>query len=146
MSSARTAAPASQPRRGIPDIEFIKRHVPIADVARALDIRVASNTAAHCWRPDAHEHGDRTPSVWFSRRSNKGKCFVCDRFNWCAAAAGRKGGKARAAMQSHEERHLLGVKAGKARTKSLSAAERKRIAKKAVEAREARRAERRKKQ
>lgn len=67
--------------RGIPDIQHIKRHVPIADVARALGIRVVSNNA-HCWRPESHEHADRTPSVWFSRRSNKGKCFVCDRFTW----------------------------------------------------------------
>lgn len=65
----------------IPDLEHIKRHVPIADVARELNIRVVGNSA-HCWRPEGHEHGDRTPSVWFSRRSNKGKCFVCDRFTW----------------------------------------------------------------
>jgi len=69
-------------KRGIPDLHHIKSHVPIADVARALDIRVASNTRAHCWRPEGHEHGDRTPSVWFSRKSNKGKCCVCDRWMW----------------------------------------------------------------
>lgn len=73
--------PSAQPTSGIPDIQFIKKHVPIADVARALDIRVLGN-AAHCWRPESHEHGDRTPSVWFSRKSNKGKCMVCDRFTW----------------------------------------------------------------
>lgn len=78
------AAPATthDRRTTIPDIEHIRRHVPIADVARALDIRVASNTRAHCWRPESHEHGDRTPSVWFSKRSNKGKCCVCDRWMW----------------------------------------------------------------
>jgi hypothetical protein len=44
--------PTTSDRRGtIPDLEHIKRHVPIA-------------------------------SVWFSQRSNKGKCFVCDRFTW----------------------------------------------------------------
>ena len=78
MPSAQSKSSTS---RGIPDIQFIKRHVPIADVARALDVCVVGNTA-HCWRPDSHQHGDRTPSVWFSKRSNKGKCFVCDRFCW----------------------------------------------------------------
>jgi hypothetical protein len=73
--------PARDAARGIPDIEHIKRHVPIVDVARALDIRVVGHTA-HCWRPESHEHGDRTPSVWFSRKSNKGKCIVCDRWMW----------------------------------------------------------------
>jgi hypothetical protein len=85
QGEAKMATSAPEPTRGnqrsIPDIEFIKRHVPIADVARALDIRVVGN-AAHCWRPENHEHRDRTPSVWFSRRSNKGKCMVCDRFTW----------------------------------------------------------------
>jgi hypothetical protein len=73
--------PAPSFQRGIPDLEFIKRHVPITNVARALDMCVIGNRA-HCWRPHSHQHGDRTPSVWFSRRSNKGKCFVCDHFTW----------------------------------------------------------------
>jgi hypothetical protein len=74
--------PALRDKRGtIPDLDFIKRRVPIADVARALDIRVVGNSA-HCWRPESHENGDRTPSVWFSKKSNKGKCEVCDRWTW----------------------------------------------------------------
>ena len=31
-----------------------------------------------CWRPEAHQHGDRTPSVGIQRRANRAKCFVCD--------------------------------------------------------------------
>ncbi len=73
---------SDRPTRGIPDIRYIKKRVAIADVARALDLRVANDAAAHCWRVGNHQHGDRTPSVWFSRRSNKGKCYVCDRFCW----------------------------------------------------------------
>jgi hypothetical protein len=61
-----------------------------------------------------------------------------------AAAAGKLGGKARAAALTHRERREIGVRAGKARAKSLSAAERKRVAKKAVQARERKRAEKRK--
>jgi hypothetical protein len=33
---------------------------------------------AHCWRPEKHEHGDRTASVGLDRRRNIAKCFVCD--------------------------------------------------------------------
>ena len=32
----------------------------------------------HCWRPDNHQHGDRTPSVGLQARYNIAKCFVCD--------------------------------------------------------------------
>jgi len=67
---------------GIPSLEFIKKHVPIADVARLLDLRVDSSTAAHCWRIGNHQHGDRTASVWFSKRTNRGQCKVCDRHSW----------------------------------------------------------------
>jgi len=32
----------------------------------------------HCWRPENHENGDRTPSVGLHFRKNRVKCFVCD--------------------------------------------------------------------
>ena len=35
-------------------------------------------TMARCWRPQNHEHEDRTPSVGVWSRKNKAKCFVCD--------------------------------------------------------------------
>jgi hypothetical protein len=66
---------------GIPDLNHIKRHVPIAAVASALRLDVSGNVA-HCWRPEAHQHGDRSPSVSFSKRRNTGKCFVCDDRAW----------------------------------------------------------------
>jgi hypothetical protein len=60
----------------LPDMNFIRREIPIADVARELGIRVAGRNAAHCWRVGAHRNGDRTPSLSFYR--NRVKCQVCD--------------------------------------------------------------------
>ena len=62
---------------GIPDFDFIRKHVPIVDVARALGIRI-SGREAHCWRTEHHQHGDRTPSISFHRGKNTARCFVCD--------------------------------------------------------------------
>ena len=42
-----------------------------------LGLRVVGNMV-HCWRPENHQHGDRTPSVGLDRRANRAKCFVCD--------------------------------------------------------------------
>jgi hypothetical protein len=56
-------------------MEFIRSRVPIAEVAKALGLRVSGNTA-HCWRTDHHQHGDRTASISFRR--NKSTCYVCD--------------------------------------------------------------------
>jgi DNA-binding HxlR family transcriptional regulator len=66
---------------GIPDLNYIKRQVPIAAVASALRLDV-SGSGARCWRPEAHQYGDRSPSVSFSKRRNTGKCFVCDDRSW----------------------------------------------------------------
>jgi hypothetical protein len=60
----------------LPDMNYIRRKIPIADVAKELGIRVAGRTAAHCWR-SGHQNGDRTPSMSFSKR-NRAKCYVCD--------------------------------------------------------------------
>jgi len=51
--------------------------VPIREVAEALGLRLAGNMV-HCWRPENHKNGDRTPSVGLQQRRNKAKCFVCD--------------------------------------------------------------------
>lgn len=64
-------------RQTLPDMTFIRREIPIADVARELGIRVTGRNAAHCWRVGAHQNGDRAPSISFSKR-NRAKCFVCD--------------------------------------------------------------------
>jgi hypothetical protein len=60
-----------------PDLEYIRRFVPIREVALQLGLRVAGGMV-HCWRPDNHQHGDRTPSVGLQERRNFAKCFVCD--------------------------------------------------------------------
>jgi len=61
----------------IPDCKYIRRKVPIREVACALGLSVIGNMV-RCWRPDSHQHGDRTPSVGLHRRTNTAKCFVCD--------------------------------------------------------------------
>lgn len=64
-----------------PDLRYIKRQIPITDVARELDLQITGN-GARCWRPESHKHGDRTPSVSFNKRKNIGRCFVCDDHAW----------------------------------------------------------------
>jgi hypothetical protein len=61
---------------GLPDMEFIRRQIPIVEVARELGIRTAGPNTAHCWRVGAHQNGDRSPSMAFRR--NRAKCQVCD--------------------------------------------------------------------
>lgn len=61
------------------DFSFIRERVPIRDVCRLLGIQVMSDgRMARCWRTEAHQHGDRTPSMGFWLRRNKVRCFVCD--------------------------------------------------------------------
>ena len=65
------------PTLAYPDLKFIRESVPIRDVAEQLGLRVVGNMV-HCWRPEKHQHADRTPSVGLNRRANRAKCFVCD--------------------------------------------------------------------
>lgn len=60
-----------------PDFAYIRKAVPIRAVAEALGLRIVGNTV-QCWRPENHQHGDRTPSVGLSTRRNLARCFVCD--------------------------------------------------------------------
>jgi hypothetical protein len=62
---------------GIPDMAFINREVPIAEVAGELDLRFGPNGHIHCWFPESHKNGDRTASVGIDERFNKVKCFGC---------------------------------------------------------------------
>jgi hypothetical protein len=62
---------------GVPDIEWAKKRIPIPDVARELGLEIAGRMI-RCWRPERHQHGDRTPSVGIQLRANRAKCFVCD--------------------------------------------------------------------
>lgn len=66
------------PKSGIPDMKYINRNVPIAEVARALDLRLDCASRIHCWHPERHEHGDRTASVGIRANNNTVKCFGCD--------------------------------------------------------------------
>ncbi len=54
----------------IPDMRFINRELPIADVARALDRRLDGASRIHCWHSERHQHGDRTALVGIRRRNN----------------------------------------------------------------------------
>ena len=65
-------------RDGIPDMKYINRELPIADVARALDLRFDGLGKVHCWHPERHQNGDRTASVGIRVSNNTVKCFVCD--------------------------------------------------------------------
>jgi hypothetical protein len=61
--------------RELPDLNYIRRDIPIFDVAKGLGIKLAGKNTARCWR-DAHQNGDRTPSISFHK--NCAKCHVCD--------------------------------------------------------------------
>lgn len=60
-----------------PDFEYIRRHVPIRDITNRLGLDVQGKMV-RCWRPERHQHGDRTPSVGVHIRRNTARCFVCD--------------------------------------------------------------------
>src|SRR5712691_4768961 len=60
-----------------PDFSYIRVRVPIRDVARELGLEVLGNMV-RCWRPERHQHEDRTPSVGLHIRRNTARCFVCD--------------------------------------------------------------------
>jgi hypothetical protein len=60
----------------VPDLQAAKR-IPIDRVADELGLERYGHTL-RCWRPERHQHGDRTPSVGIWARKNRMKCFVCD--------------------------------------------------------------------
>jgi len=60
-----------------PDISWMKKHVPIMGVARALGLTVR-HRKAKCWRAEKHRHGDASPSLSFFEKRNRCRCFVCD--------------------------------------------------------------------
>ena len=62
---------------GIPDLSWINRELPIADVVKALDLRVGEGGKIHCWHPERHKSGDRTASVGIQKPVNRVKCFGC---------------------------------------------------------------------
>jgi hypothetical protein len=64
-------------RSDLPDMKFIRSKILIAEVAKALGLKLSGRNAAHCWRTEHHQNGDRTASISFRR--NKATCYVCDR-------------------------------------------------------------------
>jgi hypothetical protein len=74
-------APRDMEHDTYPSLTFIKKFVPVREIAAELGLEV-SGKAARCWRPDKHKNGDRTPSVSFNTRRNIGRCFVCDARAW----------------------------------------------------------------
>ena len=54
---------------------FINQRVPVAELARALDLRFGSNGHIHCWHPERHKNGDKTASVAINVQQNYLKCF-----------------------------------------------------------------------
>ena len=69
--STRPAAPKGE----LPDMGYIRDHVPVEDVMRALGIHVEGQRG-RCPFVENHAHGDRTPSLSFFR--NKVKCHGCN--------------------------------------------------------------------
>jgi len=65
------------PELGIPDLKWVNRYLAIEEVSRKLNLRFGEHGKLHCWHPERHQHGDRTPSVGVWRRQNKVKCFGC---------------------------------------------------------------------
>jgi hypothetical protein len=61
----------------IPDLKWINRSLPIAEVARKLGLRFGERGMIHCWHPDRHQHGDRTPSASIRKTNNTIRCFGC---------------------------------------------------------------------
>lgn len=82
-TSIRDVLPAALDREHhyYPDLSFIKKVVPVHEIAVALGLDVSGNSA-RCWRPDNHKNGDRTRSITFNARKNIGRCFVCDARAW----------------------------------------------------------------
>lgn len=64
-----------------PDFEYIRSKISIITVARELGLSV-NGYRARCWRTENHKNGDRTPSIGFQKKKNRGVCFVCDRYPW----------------------------------------------------------------
>jgi hypothetical protein len=60
-----------------PDIAWMKKHVPVLEVGRALGLRIR-HRKTQCWRPENHANGDTHPSLHFYERGNRVRCFVCD--------------------------------------------------------------------
>jgi len=61
----------------IPDLKWVNRHLPIRDICSALRLRLGAGGMIHCWHPERHKAGDRTPSVSIRKSTNRLLCFGC---------------------------------------------------------------------
>ena len=77
MSRELAVVPQAQEVSRRPDISWIKKNVPVLEVAKALGMRIRRHRA-QCWRPENHTHGDAEPSLHFHEKKNRVRCFVCD--------------------------------------------------------------------
>jgi len=68
---------ARAPTEGIPDLKWANRSLPITEVARKLNLHLGEHGMIHCWHPERHQHGDRTPSVSVRQKNNTVRCFGC---------------------------------------------------------------------
>jgi hypothetical protein len=59
-------------------MRYINRQIPIAIVAKTLDLRLDGARKIHCWHTERHKNGDRTASVGIRASNNTVKCFGCD--------------------------------------------------------------------
>ena len=64
-------------RRGIPDLRWVNRHLPMRGVCSALELRLGPSGMIHCWHSERHKAGDRTPSVGICKSTNRLRCFGC---------------------------------------------------------------------
>jgi DNA primase len=58
------------------EIQKLKSSLSITVVAKRLGLNV-SHGRFHCFFPERHAHGDRTPSVSINEKEGYFKCFVC---------------------------------------------------------------------
>ena len=77
MNASLAVVPRPCQESSRPDVAWIKKNVPVLEVAKALGLRIR-HRRAKCWRPENHTHGDAEPSLHFHERKNRVRCFVCD--------------------------------------------------------------------
>jgi len=66
----------SQHSTTLPSMKWLREQVPIRELIQMLGLKQRGKYV-HCWHPEKHNHGDRTPSVGIDIRRNKVHCFAC---------------------------------------------------------------------
>jgi len=60
----------------LPSMKWLREQVPIGELVQLLGLK-RRGKYVHCWHPEKHSHGDRTPSVGIDVHRNKVHCFAC---------------------------------------------------------------------